>query len=54
MSATITVGFPLYPGCTLLDFAGATQIFAYTPGFKVVWVAATLDPITTTEGGRVR
>lgn len=50
MSATITVGFPLYPGCTLLDFAGATQIFAYTPGFEVVWVAATLDPIATTEG----
>jgi cyclohexyl-isocyanide hydratase len=49
-SSTITVGFPLYPGCTLLDFAGATQVFAYTPGFEVVWIAATLDPIPTTEG----
>ncbi len=49
MSAPITVGFPLYPGCTLLDFAGATQIFAYTPGFRVVWIAATLDPVPTTE-----
>ena len=49
-SSTITVGFPLYPGCTLLDFAGATQIFAYTPGFEVVWIAANRDPVPTTEG----
>lgn len=48
-SSTITVGFPLYPGCTLLDFAGATQVFAYTPGFEVVWIAATRDPVATTE-----
>lgn len=48
-SSTITVGFPLYPGCTLLDFAGATQVFAYTPGFEVVWTAATRDPVPTTE-----
>ena len=50
MTATITVGFPLYPGCTLLDFAGATQVFAYTPGFEVVWIAANRDPVPTTEG----
>ena len=50
MSSPITVGFPLYPGCTLLDFAGATQVFAYTPGFQVVWIAANNDPIPTTEG----
>ena len=49
MSSQVTVGFPLYPGCTLLDFAGATQVFAYTPGFRVVWIAATLDPVFTTE-----
>jgi len=49
MSSQVTVGFPLYPGCTLLDFAGATQVFAYTPGFRVVWIAATLDPVSTTE-----
>ncbi len=49
MSSPITVGFPLYPGCTLLDFAGATQVFAYTPGFQVVWIAASLDPVPTTE-----
>lgn len=47
---TFTVAFALYPGCTLLDFAGATQIFAYVPGFRVVWLAATSDPIATTEG----
>ena len=49
MSTTRTVGFVLYPGCTLLDFAGATQIFAYTAGFDVVWIAANRDPIPTTE-----
>lgn len=47
---TLTVGFVLYPGCTLLDFAGATQIFAYTPGFQVVWIGQDLNtPIPTTE-----
>jgi cyclohexyl-isocyanide hydratase len=49
-SSTITVGFPLYPGCTLLDFAGATQVFAYATGFEAVWIAADRDPIPTTEG----
>ena len=49
-SAIITVGFPLYPGCTLLDFAGATQVFAYAKGFEAVWIAADRDPIPTTEG----
>jgi cyclohexyl-isocyanide hydratase len=46
------VVFPLYEGSTLLDFAGATQIFAFA-GFTPVWVAASLDPITTTENVRV-
>ena len=50
MTSPLTVAFALYPGCTLLDFAGATQIFAYTPGFRTVWLAATADPIATTEG----
>ena len=44
-----TVGFPLYQGCTLLDFAGATQIFAFTGIFKPIWIAKTKDPIETTE-----
>lgn len=44
--------FPLYNGSTLLDFAGATQVFAFA-GFKPVWVAPTLDPIKTTEGVQV-
>jgi len=47
-----TVLFPLYNGCTLLDFAGATQVFAFA-GFQPVWVAPTLDPIKTTEGVQV-
>jgi cyclohexyl-isocyanide hydratase len=43
----------LYNGCTLLDFAGATQVFAFAPGFEVVWLAPTLDPIQTTESVKV-
>jgi cyclohexyl-isocyanide hydratase len=49
-AAPMIVGFPLYPGCTLLDFAGATQIFAYTDAFKPVWIAASTAPVPTTEG----
>ena len=46
----LTVGFPIYDGSTLLDFAGATQIFAkWVGGFNPVWLAPTLDPVTTTE-----
>jgi cyclohexyl-isocyanide hydratase len=43
----------LYDGCTLLDFAGATQVFSFSPGFEVVWLAPSLEPITTTEQVRV-
>lgn len=46
------VVFPLYEGSTLLDFAGATQIFAFA-GFTPVWAAASLGPITTTENVQV-
>jgi cyclohexyl-isocyanide hydratase len=46
------VVFPLYEGSTLLDFAGATQVFAFA-GFTPVWAAACLDPITTTENVQV-
>jgi cyclohexyl-isocyanide hydratase len=42
------VVFPLYDGCTLLDFAEATQVFAWA-GFTPVWAAKTCDPIKTTE-----
>jgi cyclohexyl-isocyanide hydratase len=44
--------FPLYRGCTLLDFAGATQVFAFA-GVTPIWLAATSDPVTTTEGVQV-
>jgi len=43
------VAFLLYPDCTLLDFAGATQVFAWA-GFKTVWVAQTMSPVVTSEG----
>jgi cyclohexyl-isocyanide hydratase len=46
------VVFPLYNGSTLLDFAGATQIFSMA-GFQTVWAAPTLDAITTTENVQV-
>lgn len=47
-AAPRTIGFVLYPGCTLLDFAGATQIFSLA-GFKCVWLAKKDEPVTTTE-----
>ncbi len=50
---TLRVGFVLYNGSTLLDFAGATQVFAFAPGFQTVWLAPSRDPITTTEGVQV-
>jgi cyclohexyl-isocyanide hydratase len=50
-----TVGFPLYDGCTLLDFAGATQIFSswVAPAFQSVWLAPSDHPVTTSEGVQV-
>ena len=48
-----TVVFPLYQGCTLLDFAGATEVFSFGAGYPVVWAAETCDPILTTETVRV-
>jgi cyclohexyl-isocyanide hydratase len=49
MTETKTVGMVLYDGCTLLDFAGATQIFAFPGGYDVKWLAAESKNITTTE-----
>ena len=54
MAKSYTVGFPLYQGCTLLDFAGATQIFAFTGLFTPVWIAATKELVTTTENVQVQ
>ena len=53
MASKLTVGFPLYPGCTLLDFAGATQVFTFAPGFSVLWLAEKDAPVVTTEKVRV-
>ena len=49
------VGFPIYDGCTLLDFAGATQIFSQwvAAGFESVWLAPSRDPVRTSEGVQV-
>ncbi len=49
-SQTMVVGFPLYDQVTLLDFAGATQIFAGTHGrFEPVWLAPEMRPYQTME-----
>ena len=53
MATTLKVGMVLYDGCTLLDFAGATQVFSFAPGFEVVWLAPSMEPITTTENVQV-
>jgi cyclohexyl-isocyanide hydratase len=51
---TVVVGFPLYDGATLLDFAGATQVFAFAGSpkirFQPTWLAARMAPVITTEG----
>src|ERR1700687_752318 len=49
------VGVPIYSACTLLDFAGATQIFSpwVAAGFESVWLAPSRDPVRTTEGVQV-
>ncbi len=49
-SKQLVVGFPLYPEVTLLDFAGATQVFAFSGVFKPIWLAQSLAPVTTSEG----
>jgi cyclohexyl-isocyanide hydratase len=44
----LIVGMPLYQGCTLVDFAGATQVFNASKGFRAIWLSH--DPaVTTTE-----
>jgi cyclohexyl-isocyanide hydratase len=48
----LIVGIPLYNDCTLMDFAGATQVFAAPFGFKPVWLAME-SSITTSEGVKV-
>lgn len=45
---TIIVGIPLYQDCTLMDFAGAAQVFGSAQGFKPILLAN--EVITTTEG----
>ena len=47
------MGFPLYNGSTLLDFAGATQIFSFGAGFECVWLSHDLKPVSTTENVQV-
>ena len=51
---TMVVGFPLYDGVTLMDFCGATEVFAFpreaVPAFIPIWLAAEKQPVKTSEG----
>ncbi|WP_296149858.1 DJ-1/PfpI family protein [uncultured Flavobacterium sp.] len=44
----IRVGIPLYEDCTLMDFAGATQVFSAPFGFEVIWLS-NKEKIKTSE-----
>ena len=47
----MVVGFPLYDGVTLMDFVGATDVFAVAYGnFIPIWLAEEKRPIKTSEG----
>lgn len=47
---TLNVGFLLYPGCTLMDFAGAIQVFSSPTGNFKTFIVSEQKSITTTEG----
>ena len=51
---TMVVGFPLYDGVTLMDFCGATDVFAFPrsaeAAFIPIWLAAEKKPVITSEG----
>ncbi len=49
LKKNLIVGIPLYQNCTLMDFAGATQVFATPFGFEPIWISNE-DKITTSEG----
>ena len=50
----IRVAFPLFQGVTLLDFAGATQVFGFAGtddvSFEVLWLRPRIESVLTTEG----
>ena len=54
----IVVGFPLYDQITLLDFAGATEMFAYAEQggektYECIWLAPEIREYSTTSGSGV-
>lgn len=53
----LCVGIMIYDDVTLMDFCGATEVFAFPPGpdagFKVMWLAKEKRPILTSEGTNV-
>jgi transcriptional regulator GlxA family with amidase domain len=50
----LIVGFPLYDGVNMMDFAGASEVFADTLGlFTPIWLAAEKREIRTSSGNSV-
>lgn len=47
----IVVGFILYPNVTLMDFVGASEVFAFAGNvFKPIWISKSELPVKTSEG----
>lgn len=44
------IAFPIYDGVTLTDFTGPTEVFSFTNGFTVLWLAKEKKPVKTSEG----
>lgn len=50
MTATIHIGFLIYPGVTQLDATGPAEILARVPGAAIHMIWKTLDPVATEAG----
>lgn len=50
MTATIHIGFLIYPGVTQLDATGPAEILARVPGAVIHMIWKTLDPVATEAG----
>lgn len=49
----MTVGIIIFQNLTQLDATGPQEVFAATPGMRVLTIAKTLDPITAKSGLRL-
>ena len=53
LTVELPLSDPLYDDVTLLDFAGASQVFAFAGGFDAIWLAADKTPVMTSKGVEV-